>query len=142
LDNGSLQFELSNHDNTNVVRWSLRHHGVVLAGPPVPELIDEVSSEVLKDEIGAVNRNWVMKYCCNGWLQPYPVLSFCRMLHSLTIGTIESKAAGARWAVTALMRAGMVSSNGLNKQNAKANLVEEGNWLIRKIAAAQFVQCS
>jgi hypothetical protein len=34
------------------------------------------------------------------------------------------------------MRAGMLSLNGL-KRSAKTNLVEEGIWLIRKIAAAQ-----
>jgi predicted nucleotidyltransferase len=109
LDNGSLQFELSNHDNTNVVRWSLRNHGIVLAGTPVSELIDEVTSDMLKDEIAAVIRDWGNEILLadhdginNGWLQPYLVLSFCRMLHSLTTGTIESKAAGARWALTAL----------------------------------------
>jgi hypothetical protein len=58
LDNGSLQFELSNHDNTNIVRWSLRIHRIVLAGTPVSELVDEVTPEMLKDEIGAVIRGW------------------------------------------------------------------------------------
>jgi predicted nucleotidyltransferase len=109
LDNGRLQVELSNHDNTNVVRWSLRNHGIVLAGRPVSELVEEVTSAMLKDEIGAVIRNWGNEILLadhdginNGWLQPYLVLSFCRMLHSLTTGTVESKAAGARWALTAL----------------------------------------
>jgi hypothetical protein len=75
----------------------------------VSELVDEVTSEMLKDEIGAVIRDWGNEILLadhdginNGWLQPYLVLSFCRMLHSLTTGIIESKAAGARWALTAL----------------------------------------
>ena len=73
------------------------------------DLIDEVSSDELKDEIGAVIRSWGDELLLadhdginNGWLQPYVVLSFCRMLHSLTTGTVESKTAGARWALTAL----------------------------------------
>jgi hypothetical protein len=66
LDNGSLQFELSNHDNTNVARWSLRNHGIVLAGTPVSEVVDEVTSEMLTNEIGAVIPDWGdEKYC---WL--------------------------------------------------------------------------
>lgn len=110
LDNGSRQLELSNHDNTNVVRWSLRHHGMVLAGPPVSDLVDEVLSETLKDEIRAVIRNWGDELLAdagginNGWLQPYVVLSFCRMLHSLATGRVESKLAGVRWALTVVDR--------------------------------------
>ena len=33
LDNGSTELVWSNHDNTAVVRWTLREHGVVLLGP-------------------------------------------------------------------------------------------------------------
>jgi predicted nucleotidyltransferase len=108
LDNGSRQLELSNHDNTNVVRWSLREHGIVLAGPPASELIDEVPAEALKSEIAAVVEDWGNQLLAqldslkDAWRQPYVVLSFCRMLHSLATGRVESKVAGARWALTAL----------------------------------------
>ena len=33
LDNGASQLGRDNHCNTAVVRWTLREHGVVLAGP-------------------------------------------------------------------------------------------------------------
>jgi predicted nucleotidyltransferase len=108
LDNGSRQLELSNHDNTNVVRWSLREHGIILAGPPSSELVDEVPIETLKREIGAVVQNWGNELLArpdslnDAWRQPYVVLSFCRMLHSLASGRVESKLAGGRWALTAL----------------------------------------
>jgi predicted nucleotidyltransferase len=108
LDNGSSQLELSNHDNTNVVRWSLREYGVVLAGPPPHELVDEVSAEALRAEIRAVIMDWGNELLAepesldNGWRQPYVVLSFCRMLHSLATGRVDSKLASAHWAQTAL----------------------------------------
>jgi hypothetical protein len=108
LDNGSRELELSNHDNTNVVRWSLREHGIILAGPPASELVDEVPIETLRHEIGAVVQNWGNELLAHpdslndARRQPYVVLSFCRMLHSLASGRVESKAAGMRWALTAL----------------------------------------
>lgn len=108
LDNGSTRLELSNHDNTNVVRWTLRECGVVLTGPPASDLVDAVPAAALKREIGAVVRDWGNELLAhpdgpnNAWLQPYVVLSFCRMLHSLATGRVESKLAGARWALTTL----------------------------------------
>jgi predicted nucleotidyltransferase len=108
LDNGSRRLELSNHDDTNVVRWSLREYGIALAGPPASELVDEIPVENLKREIAAVVEDWGNKLLedrdslKDAWRQPYVVLSFCRMLHSLATGRVESKVAGARWALTAL----------------------------------------
>ena len=34
----------------------------------------------------------------NRFYQPFAVLSYCRMLHTLESGTLESKRAGAMWA--------------------------------------------
>lgn len=38
----------------------------------------------------------------NRWAQPFAVLSYCRMLHTLQIGRVASKTAGAEWAKSAL----------------------------------------
>jgi hypothetical protein len=38
----------------------------------------------------------------NRWAQPFVVLSYCRMLHTLHTGRVGSKPAGARWAQRAL----------------------------------------
>src|SRR5207302_9684423 len=38
----------------------------------------------------------------DAWRQPYIVVSFCRMLHSLVTGRVESKAAGVSWALADL----------------------------------------
>ncbi len=47
LDNGATEFTLDNHDNTAVVRWSLREHGVVLAGPSPRELVEPITPDQL-----------------------------------------------------------------------------------------------
>ena len=38
----------------------------------------------------------------NQWAQPFAVLSYCRMLHTLHTGKIASKLAGAQWAKNAV----------------------------------------
>jgi hypothetical protein len=38
----------------------------------------------------------------NRWYQPFAVLSYCRMLHTLSSGRIHSKRASAQWARSAL----------------------------------------
>ena len=40
----------------------------------------------------------------NRWYQPFVVISYCRMLHTLHTGRIGSKPAGAQWALGALDR--------------------------------------
>lgn len=108
LDNTARQLTRSQHDNTRVVRWVTRERGIVLAGRPPRELIDPVSAEELRAEIRATMRDWGAEISAgrwamdNRWAQPFAVLSYCRMLHSLATGTVESKLAGARWAAATL----------------------------------------
>ena len=110
LDNGSLNFERSTHDNTLVNRWVLRERGVILTGldpevwiPPVPE-------DLFKAEIFDTMRTWGGEIIAgqykidNRWAQAFAVLSYCRMLHSLATGEVGSKPDGAGWAVEALDR--------------------------------------
>ncbi|MEM7334851.1 MAG: aminoglycoside adenylyltransferase domain-containing protein [Chloroflexota bacterium] len=104
FDNGSTSLELSDHDNTLVVRWCMREYGISLYGPPTAELIDEVSEEALKDEIRQVMIEWGEQLLSdplrfNGrWSQSFAVVSYCRMLHTLATGRVHSKLAGANWA--------------------------------------------
>lgn len=104
LDNGSRSLVRSDHCNTTVVRWVLRERGISLAGPPVETLIPPVGDEVLREEILAVMKEWGQEILNkpdqynNRFYQGFIVLSYCRMLHSLETGTIESKVAGAEWA--------------------------------------------
>jgi predicted nucleotidyltransferase len=104
LDNGSNQLVRSTHDNTLVVRWVLREHGITLAGLPPQTLIEPVASAALRREVSTTMQVWGQELLAdsakmdNCWYQPFVVLSYCRMLHTLQTGRVESKRAGAKWA--------------------------------------------
>jgi hypothetical protein len=108
LDNGSESLITSAHDNTMIVRWVVREYGITLAGPAPDTLIDPVSTDELKQEVRATMREWASEIFAgryritNRWAQPYVVLSYCRMLHTLQTGRVGSKPAGAAWAKTTL----------------------------------------
>lgn len=108
LDNGSLNFERSVHDNTLVNRWVLREKGIVLAGPAPKAWIPPIPEEMLKAEVRKTMVDWGTeifkgKYQLdNRWAQPFAVLMYCRMLHTLATGEVRSKPAGAAWAKATL----------------------------------------
>ena len=60
--------------------------------------------EALRHEVSDTMRTWRKQLLNkpneldNRFYQPFAVLSYCRMLHTLENGTVESKRAGARWA--------------------------------------------
>ncbi len=104
LDNGSRALVQSTHCNTRVVRWVVREKGIALAGPSPAALIEPVSAEALREEIRATIRDWGQEILAdtarynNRFYQSFIVLSYCRMWHSLHIGAVASKRAGAEWA--------------------------------------------
>lgn len=115
LDNGARAFTWDSHDNTAVVRWSLREHGVVLAGPDPAELVDPVSPEELRKEAARAmtgldvwSRESFERYqqgdglAFSRWKQPYLVLSICRTHQTLKGGVVTSKRQAAEWALDAL----------------------------------------
>ncbi len=108
LNNTHDQLILSEHDNTLVVRWIVREYGIALAGIPAEQLIDPVSADSLRQEVYAGMRDWTEDIFAgrwqmdNKWAQPFAVLHYCRMLHTLETGRIGSKLAGARWAMSNL----------------------------------------
>lgn len=108
LDNTARELERSTHDNTRVVRWVVRRHGIPLYGPPARDLIDPIPADELRAEVCATMRAWGDEISrgqydmSNRWAQPFAVISYCRMLQSLQTGTIESKPAGVRWGLANL----------------------------------------
>ncbi len=108
LDNGSLNFERSTHDNTLVVRWVLRESGITLAGPEPAAWIPPVPAAMLKGEVWATMQDWGgeiledIYLLDNRWAQTFAVLMTCRMLHTLATGEVRSKPEGASWAMGAL----------------------------------------
>jgi len=104
LDNGARSLIRSEHCNTAVVRWTVREHGIALAGPEPAALLDPIPVEVLCQEIRETIHDWGQQilddpgHYANHFYQTFVVLSYCRMLHSLHTGRIGSKRAGAEWA--------------------------------------------
>ena len=105
LDHGAKHLVRSEHDNTQVVRWSLREQGIVLCGPDPKTLIDPVEPAALRSEVRAV-----MARVAAARLEPldrvywmaFWVGLYCRMLHTLETGTLVSKKAACRWAAATL----------------------------------------
>ena len=110
FDNGSTTFEQSIHDNQWHVRWILRERGVTLIGQtpdqfmqPIPprELSREIKKAMREDmqafeaEMDRPRSFWNSRFG-----QSFAVLTYCRMLHTLHSGTVQSKKAGMSWAKT------------------------------------------
>ena len=108
FDNGSTTYEQSTHDNQWHVRWILRARGITLVGPkpetilksiPLHEMFREIKATMLQvmklfeDEI-----NRPLSFFNSRFGQSFTVLTYCRMLHTLHTGTVQSKNAGAKWA--------------------------------------------
>ena len=105
LDNGATELIRDNHCNTAVVRWSLHEHGVVLAGPDPQSLLEPVAAEQLRAEVINILSEWVdwaKAPKMNRWRQPFIVVSFCRMLHTLETGKVASKREAGEWALKTL----------------------------------------
>ena len=105
LDNGASELVRDNHCNTAVVRWSLREHGVTLAGPNPKTLVDPVSAAELADDVRWAMREWA------DWLphndlsrraQSLLVLTICRMLYTVEFGRVPTKREAGEWSLIAL----------------------------------------
>jgi predicted nucleotidyltransferase len=125
LDNTHDNLILSNHDNTLVVRWVVREYGITLAGIAPKEFMDPLTTDDLRQEILSTMQEWADEIFSgrwkmeNKWAQPYAVLSYCRMLHSLHTGRIASKLSGAQWAKSTLDNrwAGLIQRAWNERQN-------------------------
>jgi hypothetical protein len=108
LDHGSTELVRSAHDDSLVVYWSLRERGITLIGPEPRGLVPPVPVDALRQEVLDTMHLWREHLLNNPnemdnrFYQPFAVLSYCRMLHTLESGTVESKRAGAMWAKDSL----------------------------------------
>jgi predicted nucleotidyltransferase len=108
FDNGSTAYEYSTHENKWHVRWILRERGIPLAGPapdtilrpiPVAEMLDEIKETMLEGMTAFQNQiDGPLTFWNSRFGQSFFVLTYCRMLHTLHTGTVQSKKAGASWA--------------------------------------------
>lgn len=108
FDNGNTEYEFSTHDNQWHVRWILRERGITLVGPKPETILESIPLNELSNEIKAAMLQ-VKKYFedeidrplsffNSRFGQSFAVLTYCRMLHTLHTGTVQSKKAGAAWA--------------------------------------------
>ena len=108
FDHGSRKLERSDHDNSLVVRWTLREKGVVVIGPEPTALLNSVSPNALRTEIRNTLVGWGYELLedpgpyRNRFFQAFIVLHYCRMLQDLDEGRVTSKLEGAEWAKTKL----------------------------------------
>lgn len=101
FDNGATEAIWDNHDNSAVVRWSLREHGVVLEGPSPTMLVDSVSGDELRREVRWViddYGDWLRaRETWSARLQTLAVISYCRILHTLETGVVAPKRESGEW---------------------------------------------
>ncbi len=104
LDHGSKILVRSEHDNTQVVRWSLRERGVALHGPDPRDIIDPIDPDDLRREV----RMTMHRSLATGL--PMPMVAwqafwvglYCRILHTIETGRVTSKKDAMAWAADAL----------------------------------------
>lgn len=91
--------------------YTLREHGVTVAGPDVRPLIDPVDPNDIRRAAAPIAEQWLEQARHDpswlAWLygrehQAFVVLTLCRLLYTLDLGSVTSKPAAARWAAQAL----------------------------------------
>lgn len=86
-----------------IQRHVLREQGVIVSGPPIRSLIDPIQPDDLRGAVRGFVRDWWVPMLENPVrlrdreYQAYATLTFCRVLYTLHIGKIGSKAVSARW---------------------------------------------
>ena len=66
---------------------------------PLNALVDEIKKSMLQSmEIFQSEINRPLSFCNSRFGQSFFVLTYCRMLHTLQTGTVQSKKAGMTWA--------------------------------------------
>ena len=79
--------------------WSVKNPKTILQAVPLNELINEMKASMFQSkEIfqGEIDRP--LSFCNSRFGQSFFVLTYCRMLHTIHTGTVQSKRAGAAWA--------------------------------------------
>lgn len=105
VDHGSRSLQRSTHCNLEIVRWTLREHGITLTGPSPLELVDPVPPEAIRDRMRRTLRTVVPDLLSwatldIAWVQRYLVATTSRILYTLETAEVTSKRLSMEWAVT------------------------------------------
>ncbi|MCA2219220.1 nucleotidyltransferase domain-containing protein [Jidongwangia harbinensis] len=104
FDNGARTPVFSDHDNSLVSRWTLRHRSRPVLGPEPATFAPEVTANELRREIRSSMLGWERLVIDdaspfdNRFHQVFLVLNNCRTLQGLHHGRITSKKEGVHWA--------------------------------------------
>jgi hypothetical protein len=105
FDNGSVRAARDEHDDTHVLRWVLREHGIPIVGPAPRTLVDAVTADQLRAECGPMLASyaaWAPEPSPVGrmsrWKQTYLVATICRILLTRANGHVPSKPDALAWA--------------------------------------------
>ena len=91
----------------SVQRYTLREHGVVVAGPNPRELLDPVNPDEMRRDGAIIAHTWLDQAERDptwlDWARPrancaFVVATLCRLLYTLETGGVASKPAATRWA--------------------------------------------
>jgi len=106
-DHGHRTLIWDTHCNNPHARWILRNRGIVLDGPPITSLVDEVPPEALRSAMRAELplvwegiKGWAPMNVA--WTQRYIVATYCRMLYTIHTGEVESKREALQWGLKML----------------------------------------
>lgn len=98
-------FSIDAHGSDWVIqRQVLRQQGIVLAGPPLQDLIDPVQPEDLREAARATLNEWWAPMLDepsrlhSREYQAYAALTMCRILYTIRFGAIATKSDAAYWA--------------------------------------------
>lgn len=103
-NHGHRELIWDTHCNTPHTRWILRHHGIVVDGPPIAGLVGEVPPGALRDAM----RNALPTVIADistwasfdlAWTQRYAVSTYCRVLYTLHTARVASKRGALEWAL-------------------------------------------
>jgi Nucleotidyltransferase domain len=103
VDNGHREMERSRHDDSANGRWVLREGGLAVVGPPPASLLDAVSPDAVRAEArdqADLRSVWLREHpesLDDGWMQPYAVLTSCRLVYAAEYGRVGAKAASTEW---------------------------------------------
>jgi predicted nucleotidyltransferase len=91
----------------SVQRYTVREHGVVIAGPEPRELLDPVDPDEMRRDGAIIVQTWLDQAEHDptwlDWARPRPYFAFvvatlCRLLYTLETGGVASKPSATRWA--------------------------------------------
>ena len=107
VDHGHTTLTWDDHCNREVVRWTLREHGIAVSGVEPRTFVAPTPPDAIR---GRMRRDLatllpdILSWAPTevAWTQRYVVATYCRVLYSLATGEVTSKRRALEWGRRAL----------------------------------------